>query len=452
MLKQHTLGRLAARRLNPYRPRIRDLRPQRLLYEFPHQPISVLGLANHASRKMKRILFVDDEPHLLDALQRMLRAQRKEWQMSFAHGAAEALAVLQSAPFDVIVTDMRMPETDGAQLLEYVRERHPSVIRIVLSGHIELEAALRAVPVAHQFLSKPCDPEKLRTAIQRACECRAKLNDEELRAVIGAIGILPSLPATCASLLAALQDPQLEMTRVTKIIEQDVGITGKVLQLVNSAFFGLRSEVTSVRAAVNCLGVEILQHLILSVEIFRSFQPPPAYASWLADFEAHSRLAAAIAARLPVPPSLASTAVVGSLIHDAGKLVLATRLPEQFDSALQTASKERVPLHRAEQRLTGTTHAQVGAYLFELWGLPEAIVDAVRGHHQPAAAPVSGRELNVLAATHVADALAHELKANVTAEASLEDPLLDMDYIGALGMSDQLPQWRSRAREAIGIA
>jgi DNA-binding NtrC family response regulator len=132
---------------------------------------------------MKRILFVDDEPRLLEGLQRMFRPQRKHWDMLFATSGEQALAILATSPCDVIVTDMRMPGMDGATLLEQVQERYPSLVRIVLSGHVEMEAALRAAPVAHQFLSKPCDPETLRETIERVCDCRARLSDEGIRRV-----------------------------------------------------------------------------------------------------------------------------------------------------------------------------------------------------------------------------------------------------------------------------
>ena len=143
---------------------------------------------------MKRILFVDDEPRLLEGLQRMLRPQRKQWDMSFVNSGEEALALLETGAYDVIVTDMRMPGMDGARLLEHVQERFPSVVRLVLSGRVEMDAALRVAAVAHQFLSKPCDLEKLREAVEHACDSRAMLSDEDLRRVIGVVGSLP-LPA-----------------------------------------------------------------------------------------------------------------------------------------------------------------------------------------------------------------------------------------------------------------
>jgi len=119
-------------------------------------------------RKCK-ILFVDDEPQILQGLQRMLRALRGEWDMGFVEGGAEALSLLQREPFDVVVTDMRMPGMDGVQLLRELKLRFPGVIRIVLSGYSDQEMVLKSVPLAHQFLSKPCSPEILISTINQAC-------------------------------------------------------------------------------------------------------------------------------------------------------------------------------------------------------------------------------------------------------------------------------------------
>jgi HD-like signal output (HDOD) protein len=394
---------------------------------------------------MKRILFVDDEPRVLEGLQRMLRPQRKRWEMVFAGGGEEALAILHSAPFDVIVTDMRMPAMDGARLLQHVKERFPSVIRVVLSGHVEMEAALRAAPVAHQFLAKPCDPERLREVIERSCECTSMVTDETVRRVVGAVGKLPTLPSTCAALLAALEDPDIALADVGKIIEQDVGMSAKILQLVNSAFFGLLREVGSVAAAVGYLGLDIVKHLVLSAQIFRTFHPVHPVEGFSMDgFQAHSRLAARIAGRLPAPDSVISAAVVTALLHDTGKLVLAARLPVQFEMALRVSRDEGRPLYVVEEALIGTGHAEIGAYLLGLWRLPPPIVEAVYRHHHPA--PPATPELDILACTHIADALAFELAPGRSVDAPPGCSLLDEAYVAAAGVTDQVPVWRALAR------
>ena len=103
---------------------------------------------------MRRVLFVDDEPKILEGLQRMLRSMRHEWEMEFALGGPSAMEALNSRPFDVVVTDMRMPGMDGAMLLSQVRGLHPQIVRIVLSGHSDQELVLSSVGPAHASPSR----------------------------------------------------------------------------------------------------------------------------------------------------------------------------------------------------------------------------------------------------------------------------------------------------------
>ena len=396
---------------------------------------------------MKRILFVDDEPRVLEGLQRMLRPRRKEWEMEFATSGSQALALLEAHPFDVIVTDMRMPEMDGATLLEQVQKRFPGVVRMVLSGYFELEMAMRAVPVAHQYLAKPCDSEKLSEAIERACGFASLLTDEITRGVVGTIGSLPSVPRTCTALLGALKNPDVPIEEIRRIIEQDVGMSAKVLQLVNSAFFGVLQEITTVRAAVSHLGLDVLKQLVLSVEVFRTFQPKRRIEGFsLEALQNHSRLAASIASRLPAKAKISAAAVVAALLHDTGKLVLAAHVPEQFEQVLHRARSENRSFVAVEREMTGTGHAEIGAYLLALWGLPMPIVDAVCRHHRPERSPDAEPGLDVLALTHLADGLAYEFAKDTPCEAD-GDCLLNLEYLAALGVTEELPGWRQLAAE-----
>jgi HD-like signal output (HDOD) protein len=397
---------------------------------------------------MKSILFVDDEPKILEGLRRMLRSYRNVWNMSFANGGEEALAILDSGYYDVVVTDMKMPGMDGARLLEHVQARHPGIIRLVLSGYFEPESGLRAVPVAHQFLVKPCQPEKLCEAIERCCGSNAMLDDATIRSVVGAVGELPALPESSAALLEALNKPDVTLAEVGRIIERDVGMAAKVLQLVSSAFFGLAEEVTAVRSAVNYLGVDILKQLVLSVDIFRTFCPAHAVRGFsLEVFQQHSRVVANIASRLPVSKNSASACVVAAFLHDAGKLVMATRLPDQFEAALSTSMQEGRPLWAVERDLIGASHAEVGAYLLALWGLPETVTGAVRRHHDLEMKP-SAPGLDMVAAVHIADILAYDCAKNPSQTATPHDPL-SVEYLTAIGMENEAPAWRAMAEQVI---
>ena len=153
---------------------------------------------------MINVLFVDDEPNILSALQRMLRGQRSEWKMSFASSGEEALRFLAEIDVDVIVSDMKMPGMDGADLLEKVSELHPHIVRVILSGYSEKEGSMRSVGSAHQYLSKPCDPEVLKTTIANICAQRELLTDQSLRQLVTQLPSIPSLPGIYVELVDEL--------------------------------------------------------------------------------------------------------------------------------------------------------------------------------------------------------------------------------------------------------
>jgi putative nucleotidyltransferase with HDIG domain len=394
---------------------------------------------------MKRIIFVDDEVSILDGLKRMLRPMRSEWEMEFAPGADAALSLLEGAPYDVIVTDMRMPGMDGASLLEIVREKYPCMLRIILSGYTELQASLRAVPVAHQFLLKPCDPEMLRAGIARATSLGEVLDSKMLTSLVGALRELPSLPRVFTELKLALERPSTTIEQVAQIVEQEVAVSAKILQLVNSAFFGLARDVTDLKTAVSCLGMSVLHDLVITLEVFRSLVPNE-YVSeeYLEEFHRHAQLTARIAAKIAEDTHLSPAVVLAALMHDVGKLVIAERTPVHFARSLAQAEQEGIPLFEVEEKLIHVSHAEVGAYLLSLWGLPYTVVEAVAHHHHPRRVPTKG--VDMILAVYVSNLLAHEVCA---AEKNVSLPKFDMEFLQEAHAVDLLPKWRGFAEAAL---
>jgi len=396
---------------------------------------------------VKRILFVDDEPKILDALRRTLHSKRNEWDIAFAIGGEAALGMMEAAPFDVVVSDMRMPGMDGAALLQQVRDRYPNVLRIILSGCTELEAVFRAVPVAHQFLLKPCQQQALQAAIDRATSLTQVLNSKLLIGIVGSMQDLPSLPRTYVALRSAISNANTGAEQLASIVEQDPAISAKLLQLVNSAFFGVAREITEIKAAITYIGIHSLQSLVLSVEVFRAYEKQkhiPGFS--LDEFQSHCQLTAKIAGGLRGVKALPGSAVVAGLLHDIGKLVLIERTPEHFARALAGARQERRPLFAVEEELMGVSHAEVGAYLLSLWGIPYPVVEAVAHHHHPER--VSPAELDLLSAVYIANSLAHERDDSQSAGDVLVHVPLDMAVIAKLRLEDRLEGWRALAGSA----
>lgn len=219
----------------------------------------------------RRILFVDDEPLVLKGLQRMLRGMRGDWEMYFIDSAPKALAILDKYRFDAVVTDMRMPEMDGAQLLNEVMRTHPDVVRIVLSGEMDQEMILKTVRSSHQYLNKPCEPEVLKLTLKRAFALRSLLNDDRLKKSVAGIDSLPSLPTLYLEIMEELQSPNSSFKKIGAIISRDIGMTAKILQMVNSAYFGLCRKIGRAEEAVGYLGMETVKSLVLSAKIFSQF-------------------------------------------------------------------------------------------------------------------------------------------------------------------------------------
>jgi len=360
---------------------------------------------------VKRILFVDDESKILDGIRRMLHADRERWDLQFAVGGEAALQACEAGSFDVVVSDMRMPGMDGATLLGHIRDRFPSTVRIVLSGYSDSGLATRAGHVAHRFLAKPCQGAELQGTIERVCILQDLLSTAELRQVVGSIGELPSLSSTYTSLLQAVRNPNTSILQVAEIIEHDMGMSAKVLQLVNSAFFGLAQTVTTLQSAATYLGMETIKNLALASETFRVFAPDSRIPqSFCESIQQRAHRTAAIAGTLPVAKKTRDVTVVSALLHDIGSLILASKMPDKFCAVLSRAKERGCEQFEAEEELLGISHAEVGAYLLGLWGFPSLAVEAIAHHHRPTRIPHSGFDSSV--AVYVADVLDHELEAH----------------------------------------
>jgi HD-like signal output (HDOD) protein len=396
----------------------------------------------------KRVLFVDDEPRILDGLRRTLRPMRREWRMSFARSGQEALDILAGESFDIIVADMRMPGMDGAQLLSQVRTRYPQTVRIALSGTADKEPIFCALGAIHQYRSKPCNAETLKSTLARAGSLRDMLADEKLRQLVSQMETLPSLPCLYDDLVKELQSSEPSITAVGQIVSRDMGMSTKILQLAHSTLFGIRRRVSSPAQAVGLLGLDTVKTLVLSAQVFSQFDQAILENLSLNSLWDHSVAVGTFARRVAVAENAgqktADYALTAGLLHDVGKLVLAANLPKEYSAALALAARKGIRLVEAEREMFGATHAKVGAYLLGLWGLPEPIVAATAFHHSPTID--QAKQFSPLTAMHVANFLEH--KANSTNEMDTRSQL-HAAYLAKLGLAERIPVWQEICQETI---
>lgn len=389
----------------------------------------------------RNILFVDDETKILQGLKRMMRSMRKQWDMHFVTSGKEALEALDVCPVDVVVSDMRMPDMDGAQLLSEVQRRHPQVVRIVLSGHSDHELTMKAVSPAHQYLSKPCAADVLISTINRACELNNLLSRETLKKAISRMDSLPSLPTLYAKIMAEVQSADASIQGVGKIIARDVGMTTKVLQLVNSSFFGLVRHIADPVHAVNLLGLDTIKALVLTVEVFSTFKNDVLPLAFVERLWHHSlfcgELARRIASQENIPKNAVDDSYMAGLLHDVGKLVLATNLPGEYRQVLARMEEQEASSADAESGIFGATHAEVGAYLLGLWGLPEPIVEAVLYHHFPESFATD--DFVPLSTVVAADRLAHNAPLQQDPQNTASQG--DSDYFSRIGAAEKIGTW-----------
>ncbi len=381
---------------------------------------------------MYDILFVDDEPKVLDGLRRMLRSLRHEWNMDFAEGGVAALKRLGEKAFDVVVTDMRMPGMDGAELLNEVRILHPATVRIILSGQCDKQTVLRTVGPAHQFLTKPCESETIKIAVARACRLRDRLTDDWHRQLVSRVQSVPTMPWNYANLMAELSSAAATASRAGQIIAGDPGMTAKIMKLVCNGFFGSPQRISDPLRAASLFDLDTLRGLATKANCFAPFDVQHVSEPLLREYEAHSRRVAESAKRLTIKETgdvkMAEDAYLAGLLHDIGVPILTQYAPEKYLDFLPKLDYGKSGLNYAELTKIPAAHADVGAYLAALWGLPDAVVDAIAYHHSPGA--LGSQKFSPLTAVHIADSLARDEFQHIL-DARL---FVDEEYLKSVGV------------------
>ncbi len=358
-------------------------------------------------------LFIDDDKMVLEGIRRVLFRHRAAWDLDFAVGGSAGLDAVRRRAYDVVVTDIRMPDVDGIAVLEFVRQHHPDTVRLVLSGHSDLEQSLRSIQLAHQYLCKPCEPVALIALLEDLTQLVAVL-----RTATGGAGIaatLPPCPQTYLEVSRALEDGE-SLVRVGAVVGRDVASSALMLKVTNSAFLGMRREVNSVSRAVQILGARTTRAIVLAAGAVDSMGPQPR------DCEAFQRHALDVATIARIIHGGDDDALLtAAFLHELGGLFAhANGLP-------------------AERQLNA---ADIGGFMLGLWGLPLRIVDGVANHARPGR---SG-QFGVPEKVHIADWIAHQV--NGAARWSPQ-PELDEVTLELAGGESVVAEWRRRAEAAL---
>lgn len=392
------------------------------------------------------ILFVDDEANVLSGLRRSLHGYRDRWDMTFALGGHEAIEKMRHQSFDAVISDMKMPGCDGVEVLQAAKELTPEALRSVLSGQSDRGQTHRVLGTAHQFVSKPCDVNSLELIVSKAQQLKARLTEKNIKRIVSGISSLPSTSEQYDRVLQLLACPTPDIDEVAQVVASDIAMSAKVLQLVNSSFFGQPVRTVSSNEATKLLGADLIQYLIQTAKLFRPYEHQEHRLFSLRELTHHSLQVASSARKISLletqDPIQADEAFMAGLFHDIGKIALADSQPDFYDSAVELANAQQTSLWQAEVHVFGTSHAEVGSYLLALWGLPHVIVDAVACYRQPTTC--SSKVFSAATAVHIANTF-HRRNAQPDAAAKqypIECEMLRRSpHIQAIGLESHIPKW-----------
>ncbi|MFH1216421.1 MAG: response regulator [Pseudomonadota bacterium] len=366
---------------------------------------------------MKRILLVDDDQNVLQSFKRALRPMHSEWNVVLSDNGKSAFELIQAeGAFDLIISDLRMNGLNGIDLLKKVKRASPDTIRFSLTGSTESSILIEAAAVSHRLISKPCEGEMIVALIRNSLLLREKLQNPEVRKQLYKLGVIPSLPKFYQEFCKEIQSPDASVAKLGRIIEKDIGMTAKVLQLVNSAFFGFRKKVTNPVHAAILIGIHGMRDIFLVSGFFNAFREND-FPKTL-DVESiwqHSLTTANRAKKIADDEGLLQddidTCYTSGLLHDLGIIALAATNRVEYEKVIDLAKNENLPLHQAEKRILGVDHATVGGFILDLWGLPHAISEIVTFHCSPPRDP--SLKITPLSIVHAADMLVRQEKQSL---------------------------------------
>lgn len=394
-------------------------------------------------RERVKILFVDDDPHILHGLRRMLYTMTKVWNIEFVNSAITALECFTREPIDIIVTDINMPIMGGQHLLEIVKNISPETVRVILSGQAEQGAVLAAAAYAHQFLAKPCDQQRLLKTLKMASAILDYVTDHEIKQIISVADKYPVLPSNLQQVMHELANEASSLGRIGEIVANDMWMSAKILQLLNTTFFLDAPNVASPVHAVSLLGVDVLRSLLLNHEVFYpvdEFHLAGDTTYSVKKMYRHSLTVATFAREIAdiegLPAQDAERCYIAGLLHDIGKLILVANMPATYAEAIRVACEQDLELADAERQVFGVSHAEIGAYILGLWAFDESIVSACFYHHHPSIQV--GNDFTVTTAVHAANFLDYSMNPSPS---NLQIRHIDFAYVERIGSMYDLGNW-----------
>lgn len=384
-----------------------------------------------------RILVFADTASEMENLRPAFADLPAHWQVTFCKSQREAMTTLEGKECQVVFADTAAGAGAGAQFLHEVWKLHPKTVRYLIGDSVEVDVMLTCVLGAHQFMERPVKPDAVQALLPRVEVINGLISNKKIQTLVSKMRTFPSRPSLYLEVLKEFRSPSASPKVIGDLVSKDMAISTKLIQIVNSAYYGLAQHITDPADAVMLIGMEATSSLILSIDAFARFDKlKPLYFS-IDKVWRHSQAVAHAAKRFALSmtgdTALANDAFTAGLLHDIGKLAIALNFEQEYQNAMVLAEKNSIPPVKVEKELFGASHADVGAYLISLWGLPLSIVEAVASHHLPPS-EVLGK-FSPATAVHLANAC-----TDVDQPVVQSLPAVTKSYPAELGLEQAVPK------------
>ncbi|MCK5149065.1 HDOD domain-containing protein [bacterium] len=246
---------------------------------------------------------------------------------------------------------------------------------------------------------------------------------------------IPTLPSIFVEIRELIGNPRHSMADIAALIDKDAGLTIRLLRLANSAYYGLRNEVDTVKRALVCIGTRELQNMVFCTSVVKMFHGIPEELINMTLFWKHSVGCGLMAKSLAtyIPSINPDQMFIAGLLHDVGRLLIWKQLPKKSSQILLHAQSQAMILQHAEQQYLGYDHCDVAARLLQMWNIPEIISESVTYHHQPQESKKYFKETSII---HLADIIVHALELGQSGERFV--PPLNPESWEALGLKSTM--------------
>ncbi|MDQ8182658.1 HDOD domain-containing protein [Pelagicoccus sp. SDUM812005] len=388
------------------------------------------------------LLIIDPDPEAIEAYQKALAPKASSWTAHFATSSEQALSLAEKVDPDIIVSALCLEQGQGLKLLSQAIDAAPLAHAFIAATETERPQLAAAFEGGCRYLPRPCPADRLLLEFQRCLAVDSWLDNPVVKEVVASRADFQSLPSHHHRIVTALNSPDCSVDDVAEAIANDLSLTAKLLETVNSSFYGFGQNVSDTKQAISILGLSCVRDLVLAAHLFTQVGQDPEHLTLVKEIWHHSISVAGAARRISLHETksqqAAAEAYSAGLLHDIGKLVLLGVVPDRYIEAQRLSREESHSPWQAEFKLIGCDHAEAGGYLLSRWGLPESLCEAVALHHRPANS--CQETFSTLAAVHAANAIVRKRRNPKHADAI---PITN--FLVEIGKAEQWADWEAIA-------